>query len=74
MIGFYGSYTQGETYNIIFEYVDQGSLEDYFQTTPPPSKKEDIEAFWTGLLGVFRGLRNIHRIGQSNRELMVLNG
>lgn len=39
LIGFYGSYRQGNSYNIILEYANEGTLEDYFRNMEPPVRK-----------------------------------
>jgi serine/threonine protein kinase len=61
LIGFYGNYTQGHTCNLILEYADQGSLEEYFRKTVPPYEEEDINKFWEGLLGILAALDGIHQ-------------
>jgi serine/threonine protein kinase len=60
MIGFYGSYIHGDSYNILFEFADKGSLEEYFQHEAPPSHEEDIFRFWGHLFELIRALNAIH--------------
>lgn len=60
LIGFYGSFVHGDTYNIILEYADRGTLENYFQTVTPPWGPTSIADFWGGLFGVIRALIIIH--------------
>jgi serine/threonine protein kinase len=62
IIGFYGSYTHGADYNILLEFADKGSLEEYFQTETPPSRGGDIIKFWDGLFQLIKGLKAIHSI------------
>ncbi|KAI9793927.1 MAG: hypothetical protein M1816_007179 [Peltula sp. TS41687] len=62
MIGFYGSYVHDGTFNIILEYANQGTLEDYFQKVAPPCTGRDIYHFWRGLLEVIGALRMIHEV------------
>jgi len=62
VIGFYGSYRQGISYNVILEYANKGTLEEYFRVTAPPVKGEDIINFWTGLFKIIKGLKSIHDI------------
>jgi hypothetical protein len=61
MIGFYGSYVLDGTYNILLEYANKGTLEQYFMSTDPPSTGEDIIAFWRGIFNVIRALVKIHK-------------
>ena len=76
IIGFYGNFTQGDSYNILLEYADQGTLEDYFRNTPSPSNGIDIVTFWDGLLcGVFEALKIIHNAGQTeSQEKPIFHG
>ena len=62
LIQFLGSYQQGDTYNILLEFADLGTLEDYFQKFNPPSLGEDIVLFWERLFNVVKALLRIHAI------------
>ena len=62
MIGFYGSYRHGESCNLILEYANEGTLEDYLQKCSPPTAGPDIYKFWSGLLGLIKALEAIHYI------------
>jgi serine/threonine protein kinase len=57
---FHGSWRQGKTYNILLEYAGQGTLLDYFQNTPPPTRSCDIVAFWKNMLDISAALQQIH--------------
>ena len=48
------------TYNILLEYADQGTLEDYYKNTERPSTGRDITNFWSGLLNILGALMAIH--------------
>jgi serine/threonine protein kinase len=50
VIRFLGSFTHGATFNIILEYANGGTLENYFRQFPPPSLSRDIHHFWESLL------------------------
>jgi serine/threonine protein kinase len=60
IIKFYGSYIHGENYNILLEFADKGSLEEYFRRESPPSRGGDIINFWEGLFQLIKGLKAIH--------------
>ena len=68
IIGFYGSFVQEETYNVLLEFADKGTLEDYFQNTPPPSSGEDIVKLWRGLFDILNALVMIHSMPQNESE------
>ncbi|KAL9079836.1 MAG: hypothetical protein Q9157_001292 [Trypethelium eluteriae] len=42
IIGFYGSFEHREAFNVILEYANHDTLEEYMTTLPPPMKTEDI--------------------------------
>jgi serine/threonine protein kinase len=60
IIKFYGSYIHGNNYNILLEFADEGSLEEYFRRESPPSRGIDIIKFWEGLFQLIKGLKTIH--------------
>jgi len=60
VIKFYSSFMHGTTHNIILEYADKGSLADWIRRTLAPVGGQDTLRFWTGVLGLTRGLRDLH--------------
>lgn len=60
LIQFLGSYRQGSTYNILLEYADRGTLEDFFQRESLPTLGDDIFMFWERILHVMKALSSIH--------------
>jgi serine/threonine protein kinase len=61
MIGFHGSFRQGDRLNIILEFADKGTLENYFEQ-PPPTNGEDIIKFWEGMFKLIGALMAIHQV------------
>ena len=75
IIGFYGSYEQDGSYNVLLEYADRGTLEDYLQNTPPPTTGDDIHMFWSALFNVIRALKLIHNVqGDQKNDPPILQG
>ena len=68
MIGFFGSFRQNGTYNILLEYADGGTLEDYFRNARPPNRGEDICNFWARFLGIVDALMAIHNEDEEDAE------
>lgn len=66
LMGFYGSFTQEQTFNIILEYANGGILEDYFRSTPPPSTARDRISFWRRSLMSTFSLKAIHEMDSEN--------
>lgn len=62
IIKFYGSFIQGDDYNILLEFADRGSLEQYFEKESPPSRGADIIKFWEALFQLIKGLKAIHSV------------
>ncbi|KAL9635650.1 MAG: hypothetical protein Q9204_002555 [Flavoplaca sp. TL-2023a] len=60
IIEYYGSFVRRGTYNIILEYADRGTLEDYMKNTPEPKTVIDIRSFWGNFLASMGGLVHIH--------------
>lgn len=59
IIGFRGSFTRGDSYNLLLEYADQKTLEDYFKREPP-TESEDIIRFWEELFEIVFAVNIIH--------------
>ena len=62
IIKFYGSYIHGDASNILLEYADMGTLEEYFKKESPPSRGVDIIKFWESLFQLTKGLKAIHSV------------
>lgn len=60
IIGYYGSFERNGTFNIILEYADRGTLNDFLQETHEPTNSTGIMTFWTQFLGILHGLAHIH--------------
>lgn len=68
IIGYYGSFRRGDTFNVILEYADQGNLKEFFQKQDPPSTGELVIQFWEGLFKLIDALRTVHNVEQFSEE------
>ena len=62
LIGYYGSFVDKYSYNIILEYADRGSLETFMRETDAPSTARDMVMFWDRLCNIMHGLAHIHDV------------
>lgn len=60
IIDFYGSFIYRDTCNILLEYADAGTLEDFFQVEPVPCGGKEIIKLWEGLREIVRALEVLH--------------
>ncbi|KAG8531140.1 uncharacterized protein KY384_004498 [Bacidia gigantensis] len=60
IIAFYGGFERDNMYNIILEYADGGTLEDFIARTPSPPNAEQLWVFWNQFFNVLNGLATIH--------------
>lgn len=75
IIAYYGGFIHGNSYNIILEYADQGTLESFMRNTDPPSTIEDTLLFWDRLFDVTHGVMTIHgQIGNDSSASQILTG
>lgn len=75
IIAYYGGFIHGNSYNIILEYADQGTLENFMRKTMSPSTIEDCLLFWDRLSNVTHGIMTIHgHIGNTSSASQILNG
>ena len=68
IIGYHGCFIHNGTYNVILEFADRGTLEEYFAREAPPTSGEDIIAFWRGIFGIIGALLSIHGIPSTNHD------
>lgn len=57
---FYGSWVQGDRYNMLLEYVDGGNLTKFLFNTEPPNTAKATMKFWKAFLEVVKPLVRIH--------------
>ncbi len=69
IIEFYANFQYGGTYNIVLEYADLGTLEDYMQETPPPFSASHQMLFWRNLLDLGYGLLTIHGKEENHKNV-----
>ena len=75
IVAYYGSFIHGNSYNIILEYADQGTLEKFMRKTKSPSSPEETLLLWDRLLNVTHGLMTIHgKTGKDSSASQILNG
>lgn len=68
IIGFYGSYRHRNTFHIILEYANDGTLEDFFQNVEPPTNPHDIYVFSRNILQLLCALTTLHNVGKEDTE------
>lgn len=75
IITYYGGFVHGNSYNIILEYADRGTLENFMRKTDPPSTFRDTLMFWKNFVNVTHGIMTIHgQIGNESSASQLLNG
>lgn len=68
IIGYYGSFVRDGTSNLVLEYADRGTLDNYMDQTAEPKNISDITIFWERLFAVLGGLVQIHGTFGSNTD------
>lgn len=75
IIAYYGGFIHGDSYNLILEYADQGTLETFMRNTESPLTVEDTLLFWDRLFDITHGVMTIHgKIGNNSSASQILNG
>lgn len=57
---FYGTYAYQDEYNLILEYADLGTLDDFMQAVDPPQRATDILLIWSRLFELAQALQRVH--------------
>jgi serine/threonine protein kinase len=73
LVQFYGSWTQGQTHNILLEYADGGTLADFFRCGHPTSKEDRLK-FWNNLLRLLEPIGRIHIHADPDDRGSVIEG
>lgn len=66
IIACYGGFVHGNSYNLILEYADGGTLESFMRKTKPPSTIEDVLLFWDRLSEITHGIMCIHQTSRND--------
>ena len=77
MIRFYGSFKQLDRFNVLLEYADIGTLEQYWKQLPPPRTGEEMISFWNQMFQLIGAVKYVHHEGQSDasdEEQQLLQG
>ena len=62
IIEFYGSYIHGDSFNVLLEFADKGSLTRYFREEPEPRTGRDVIKFWRSIFMLRKALTGIHQV------------
>lgn len=62
IIGFQGSFVHDETYTLVLEDPDCGTLDDFMNQNIPPLTGDDITRLWEELLKLHEALHSVHNI------------
>ena len=65
IIACYGGFVHGNSYNLILEYADGGTLESFMRKTKPPSTIKDVLFFWDRLSDITHGIMCIHQTSRN---------
>lgn len=65
VVKYYGSFIQGDTYTIILEYADGGSLLEFYRRERPPKTWDDLRKFWDSMFRLLEALAVIHNVRPS---------
>ncbi|GME26801.1 hypothetical protein MMC30_005887 [Neofusicoccum parvum] len=80
LTGFYGSFIHNGTFNIILEFADQGTLNEFFERVTPPSTTKDIRDFWSAMFNLIGAIMTIHNLqvqeenGQDEDDCLSFRG
>ncbi|PVI06060.1 hypothetical protein DM02DRAFT_34015 [Periconia macrospinosa] len=73
-VKFYDSWIQNQEYSILMEYVEGGTLEEFFFSCPPPTDEEDIILFWERFVDLLKPLSRIHMHPDPDHRYKYLEG
>jgi hypothetical protein len=68
IVSCYGSFEHRQTFYLLLEYAELGTLEEYISTTEKPSGEEELVGFWKATFRIVEGLRWVHEQLLPRRE------
>lgn len=72
LLKYYGTYTHGDDeYNLVLEYADGGTWEEFMKAHSPPGREQDIISVWKSLLDVSQALHRAH-LGNGYAHFLLL--
>ncbi|KAM7185597.1 Protein kinase-like domain containing protein [Naviculisporaceae sp. PSN 640] len=76
IVGYYGSFIQNGKFNLLLQFANAGSLLEYYRNPAvhPPKDPDAICQFWKSLLGILKGLHQVHQIRPKNDDLGEFRG
>ncbi|KAF2265882.1 kinase-like protein [Lojkania enalia] len=60
IVGYYGAFIHGESYNLLLEFADKRDLEYHFHHVDNPTNSEDIYKVWDGLRRILFAVMKLH--------------
>lgn len=60
LIKLYGSWRQKGQCNLLLEYADHGTLQEWFEKTTPPHTKKEFITFWSNLVHIVKPIQCLH--------------
>ncbi|RDW75414.1 hypothetical protein BP6252_06556 [Coleophoma cylindrospora] len=60
IVRFHGGFKYRNTYNVLLEYADRGSLEHYWAHEEPPTTGKAIIKLWNSMFGLIRAVRDLN--------------
>lgn len=73
IVGFHGSWKQGDWYHILLEYVEGNTLEEVFREEHPTSEDDRLK-FWTNCIRILDPLLRIHYGGDPSSPHELATG
>lgn len=65
IIAFFGGFVQNDTYHILLEYAEHGTLDEFFQTRPQLPSGQDLIPLWESMAKLLTAVSTIHEIPSS---------
>jgi serine/threonine protein kinase len=63
----HGHFQHGDDLNLVLEYIDGGTLEEFYRDTSPPSAAQMLE-FWTNFSQLFNPVFRMHALKDKYRS------
>jgi hypothetical protein len=73
IVRFYGCWRQDQTYCILLEFVNGGTLADLFRS-PHPTNSQERLSFWRNMIRILEPVERIHQQTDPNDSKQVIEG
>lgn len=73
VLRYLGSFRCGQTFSILLEFAEEGTMDDLFQRNVTPHTYDEFRAFWKSIIRLVEGVEMVHTTSVVHQDLKPSN-